>query len=145
MGVRENLRKILDKKQQEIDDLELRLRDARVYLQAVQDSMRLLPRENSLNDDPPKELRPGTLVAKARDAIRSVGRPVHIADLLKMLGKPIDKNNRVSLSGSLSAYVRNGQIFTRPAPNTFGLIELTGNISENEITSEDDIPANFGQ
>jgi len=33
------------------------------------------------------------------------------------------KNKKVSLSGSLSSYVRKQAIFTKPKPNTFGLIK----------------------
>jgi hypothetical protein len=38
--------------------------------------------------------------------------------------KPIAKNSKTSLSGSLASYVREHKIFTRPAPNTFGLVEF---------------------
>jgi hypothetical protein len=123
MGIRDSLQRIVSKKEQEIADLEQRIRDARIYLQAVQDSMKALPREIT-ESGKPRELRPGTAVAKTRDLIRHAGRPLHITDILKGLGKPPDKKNKLSLSGSLAAYVRDAQIFSRPAPNTFGLIEL---------------------
>ena len=45
MGARESLQKLIDRKLAEIDRLEQQLRDARVYVQAVQDSFKLLPKE----------------------------------------------------------------------------------------------------
>jgi hypothetical protein len=144
MGARENLQKLLVKKQQEIDDLEASLRDARIYVQAVQDSMRLLPKDRIDNNDAAKELRPGTMVAQAREAILSAGRPLALNELLQSIGRPIDKNNRLSLSGSLSGYVRKGDVFTRPAPNTFGLREMEVEIGEDELAGEE-LPSDFGR
>jgi hypothetical protein len=138
MGIRDNLQRLISKKEQEIGDLEQKLRDARVYLQAVQDSMKALPKD-AMDPDKPRELRPGTAVAKTRDLIKSAGRPLHITDILKGLGRPVDKKNKLSLSGSLAGYVREGQIFSRPAPNTFGLIDLGVN------GSNADLPEDFGK
>ncbi len=138
MGIRDNLQRLITKKEQEIDDLQQKLRDAKVYLQAVQDSMKVLPRDVT-ESDKPRELRPGTAVAKTRDLIRGAGRPLHITDILRGLGKPTDKKNKLSLSGSLAGYVRDGQIFSRPAPNTFGLIEFGPN------SGIPDIPEDFGK
>lgn len=70
-------------------------------------------------------LRAGSELAKARDAIRSAGKPLHISEILAAIGKENTKKNRVSLGGSLAGYVRKGAIFSKSAPNTFGLIELT--------------------
>jgi hypothetical protein len=104
----------------------------------MQDAIKALPRE-AMNASQPRELRPGTAVANARDFIKNAGRPLHITDILKGLGKPADTKNKLSLSGSLAGYVRDGQIFTRPAPNTFGLIEFgNGKVS-------DEIPEDFGK
>lgn len=61
---------------------------------------------------------------RARDFIRSKGAPQHVAEILKGISKDPNKANLMSLSGSLGSYVRKGHIFTKPAPNTFGLIEL---------------------
>lgn len=86
-----------------------------------------------------RELRYGTAVAKARDLIKSAGHPLHITDILKGLGKPVDTKSKLSLSGSLAGYVREGQIFNRPAPNTFGLIEFPISNGSEEI------PDDFGK
>jgi hypothetical protein len=123
MGARENLQKLIDRKQAEIVRLEQELRDARVYIQAIQDSFKMLPREEGVGNAP-AELRPGSALAQVQGFLRGEGSPQHISAILTFLGKPQDKKNRVSLSGSLGGYARDRRIFTRPAPNTFGLIEF---------------------
>ena len=143
MGIREEFRKRIEKKQQEIKELESKIKEANSYLQALLDSMKWLPRdEGDLTGS--QTLRPGTTLAKAQDAIRKSGRAMHVADILKAIGKPSDKKNRVSLGGSLSGYVRRREIFTRPAPNTFGLIEMTKSTNGSEETEGSDLPENFG-
>jgi len=61
---------------------------------------------------------------------------MHITELLEAIGKPGDRMNRSALGGSIAAYVRKGEIFTRPAPNTFGLLELGNSV---------ELPLNFGE
>ena len=140
MHAREQVQKLLDRKQQEIKELELQIEKARAYIQALQDFMRFLPRDSAQND---VSLRPGTALAKARDVLRLQGEAMHITEILKALNQPADKKHRLSLSGSLSSYVRNSQIFTRPAPNTFGLIEMNKTATGSEST-ESEIPEDFG-
>src|SRR6476646_645267 len=124
MNIREQFQRLLDRKQQEIMNLELQLEKARTYVEALQDSMRLLPRDASGASE--ATLRPDTALARTRDILRSAGKPMHINELLKALGSPSDPKHKLSLGGSLANYVRKGQIFTRPAPNTFGLLEMNG-------------------
>jgi hypothetical protein len=50
--------------------------------------------------------------------------------LLKKLGKPETKEARVSLAGSIASYARKNEIFSRPEPNTFGLLEVDGEKEE---------------
>lgn len=140
MGLRQEFQKRIDKKEQEIRELDLRLREANAYLQALQESMRLLPREDLGSNGSVPVLRPGTMLSKAMEIIKKAGRPMHVSEILKGLEKPLDKKNKVSLGGSLSGYVRRGEIFTRPAPNTFGLIEF-----EASATPEDELPESFGK
>ena len=45
MGLRENFQKLIERKQAEIRELEVRIREAQSYLQALQDSAKLLPKE----------------------------------------------------------------------------------------------------
>jgi hypothetical protein len=142
MTVRGEVQKRIDKKRAEITEFEGQIRDAKIYIQAMEDALRLLPR-----DDPDGEqiltsttnLRPGSKVDKARTAIKSAGGPLHIIELLDALGIKNTQEKRAALAGSLSAYARRGEIFTRPAPNTFGLID-EASASRNGHGP----PANFG-
>ncbi len=137
MTIREQFQKLLDRKQQEIIDLELKLEKTKTYVQAIQDSMRLLPKDPSQNGTE-QTLRPGTALARTREILKQAGKPMHVTEILKALNFPVDKKHRVSLSGSLSVYVRNNEIFTRPAPNTFGLIEMNKVPDETGVELPDD-------
>jgi hypothetical protein len=145
MGARENLQKLADRKAQEITDLERQIDMARAYLQAIQDAIRSLPKEpqaNVVSEERSTELRTGSLLAKARDAIATKGAPMHVAEILIAIGQENTKNNRVSLVGSLGAYVRKGAVFTRPAPNTFGLVGMKS--PETEVDQPTLLPETFG-
>ncbi len=142
MGLRENFQKLTDKKQQEIRSLEMQLREASAYLQALQDSMKLLPKDVESSSDAEHNLREGSTLAKTRDLLRHAGSPLPIAEILKLLGKPQDKKNRISLAGTLSGYARKGRIFTKTAPNTFGLVEF--GTAEPTAEVEDELPEEFG-
>lgn len=140
MGLRENFQKLMDKKQQEIRSLEMQLREASSYLQGLQDSMKLLPREPEGNSESTHILREGSTLAKTRDLLRKSGTPLPISEILKLLGKPQDTKHRISLAGTLSGYARKGRVFAKTAPNTFGLLEFG---AESE-TEGDELPAEFG-
>jgi hypothetical protein len=80
-------------------------------------------------------------LAGAYDAIKMAGRPLHVTDLLAAMGRQPTRGERSAVSGTLAAYVRRGEVFTRPAPNTFGLLESN---TEQDPT-RDAPPAGFGQ
>jgi hypothetical protein len=141
MGAREEVLKKIDRKEHEIKDLELRVREARAFIQGMEEVLKLLPKESAAKD-PEQILRPGSAIFNAREAIKRAGKPIHISELLKALNMEINKKNRLSLSGSLSGYARRGEVFTRPAPNTFGLVEL-GQQSKPQSISEP--PEDFGE
>lgn len=145
MGARESLQRLADRKSQEIADLERQIDMARAYLQAIQDSMKALPRETSIqpNGDDSADLRPGTLLARARDAIQKNGSPMHINALLSAIGIENTKKARVSLVGSLGAYVRKGSVFTRPGPNTFGLVGRMNSLPFG--ATDEELPETFGK
>lgn len=121
MGEREIVREKLRRKEAELHLLEEKIRSAKIYVQALQDIIKALEREDEESTE--TILRSGSSVAQARDFIIQNGKPAHINELMQALGKE-GREARASLTGSLSAYVRREEIFTRPAPNTFGLIEL---------------------
>jgi hypothetical protein len=143
MNERRKIEERLRKKEEEIRILEAQIRDARIYMQALQDVLKMLPRASE-RDIAAGTLRPGSGVAKVREFILNKGGPAHILELLRALGKESTREARASLSGSLAAYVRKGEIFTRPGPNTFGLIELTHESQEEDNPDSDEPPAEFG-
>jgi hypothetical protein len=140
---RKKIEEKVRKKEQEIQELEAQLRDARTYLQALQDVLKMMPRDDGQND-PDVIIRPGSSVDETRQIILTHGKPLHITDILKAMGREPTRENRSSLSGSLAAYVRRNEIFTRPMPNTFGLVELSDK-AVDAPTIHPPIPSSFGR
>ena len=138
MADRRQIEAMVEKKEKEIQELEESIREAKVYLQALQDVLKKFPRETP--EESAASLRPGSMVALARDNILVAKRALHVDEMLRMQGKELTRDNRTALGGSLSAYVRKGSIFTRPGPNTFGLVEL-----EPRGTGTEEPPDDFGR
>lgn len=128
------------KKKAEVEGLEEKLRVARAYLAALTDILKV-PDDGAESPSDTK-LRSGSAVARARDIILEVAAPVHIDDLLRTMGKDVTRDSKASLAGSLAAYVRREDIFSRPAPNTYGLIELGHTTAAEDEAPE--IPPSFG-
>ncbi|MDQ3563212.1 MAG: winged helix-turn-helix domain-containing protein [Pseudomonadota bacterium] len=142
---RQKLESLIRKKHEHIQDLEAqtqelvtRTREAKAYLQALTDMLRLSPKEGGVVAQANELLRPGSAMSKARDAIKQAGHPLHISEIVSAIGKENSKKSRLSVAGSLAGYVRKGLIFIRPAPNTFGLIDT------EFVTVEEEPPENFG-
>jgi len=129
--------KEIEKQEMKISQLKVELAAEEAYLRAQQDMLKLLPRDSR---DAAASLRANTDLSRARDLIREAGKPLHVSEILKKLGKEITKDSRASLAGSIGWYVRRDEIFTRPSPNTFGLREFNG-------VSDDDgePPEGFGK
>ena len=147
MGARENLQRLADRKTQEIAELERQIDMARAYLQAIQDSIKALPKDLLLQpngEEVSSDLRPGTLLARTREAIQKNGSPMHISAILAAIGMENTKNARVSLVGSLGAYVRKGSVFIRPGPNIFGLIGMNP-LSHSLNPEGQALPEGFGE
>ena len=159
MGLRKELKRKIEKKNDEVEKLRARrsehlekcrelltqILEGKSYIQALQEALKLVPREDP--SEAALELRKGSALSAARDAILAAGKPLHINDLLAALGKALDHGSRSALSGSLAAYVRNNEVFTRPAPNTFGLIELEQpgqSPTLEEAVPGEEPPADFG-
>ena len=135
MNIRKKLEDKIKKKEQDIQGFETKISEANAYIQALQETMRLLPKSG---EDVESKIRPGSAIAKTLAYLKEAGRPMHINDILEGIGKSTSKKARVALSGSLGWYVRRYEIFTRTAPNTFGLIGMKLNSEERseEHTSE---------
>jgi hypothetical protein len=102
--------------------------------------LKTLPKEDA-EPEREKQLRHGTDVYKAREILRLWKAPVYIDNIIEALGEEVTADRRRSLASQIAAYVRNNQIFTRPAPNTFGLKEFENQSSEqvSETEPETDI------
>ena len=142
MNERKKIEERLKRKEQEIQALENQIVQARVYMQALADVLKMFPKEGPESVNADTLLRPGSGAAKAREWILGMKTPMHINELMKRMGMPVTRENRASLGSSLAAYVRRGQIFTRPAPNTFGLLEL-GHTAPT--VAEGEPPDDFGE
>ena len=129
MTAREELEKLIGKKRDEIAAFQTKVRESEVYIRALEEALQVLPREGVKTGNAGEALRQGSKAALARQAILAAGRPMHVEEILQAMKKKSTRSNRVSVGGSVSAYVRKGEIFTRPAPNTFSLIELQGKTS----------------
>ncbi len=131
MSVRQKIEAAIEKKRREIASFEedmasikADIMQAESYIQGLQDSLKFLPKETSEGVSGEVSLRPNSDLAKARDYILEKGQPVPILELLVGIGKEPTKANRASLAGNLGWYVRREEVFSRPFPNTFSLIEL---------------------
>jgi hypothetical protein len=138
---RKRIEERIRRKEEEIQELEAKIREARAYTQALHDALRMLPRESAERIAAERVLRRGSAMADAREAILTAGKPLHISEILEALGRAKTRASRAALAGSISAYVRKGEVFTRPLPNTFGLVEL----GHGEIEQEPELPADFGK
>lgn len=137
MADRRKVQEKIKKKEQEIQELEAKIREARIYVQALHDVLKMFPKDTA-GADAEAILRPGSAVAQARELILKERRPLHISEILKAQGRELTRVNRAALGGSIAAYVRKGLIFTKEAPNTFGLVEL------KKQGGEDNPPPEFG-
>jgi hypothetical protein len=117
MGLKERFDEKIRKKEQEIQELEAKIREARASIETWLEAKKLLPRE----DEVERALRPDSLVGKTFAILQKANKPLHVSEILRRMNEPNTPEKRVSLSGSLAAYVRRNEIFTRPSPNTFGL------------------------
>lgn len=121
MGLKKELAKRIEKKRLEIAESKKQVELSEMYLQAMLDTYKLIPKDEDGAESVLKSPKAGTELAKAFLAIKTAGRPLHITEILKFMEKPLTQQNKTSLTGSLGAYVRRGDTFTRPGPNTFGL------------------------
>ena len=133
------IREKIKKKEGEISALEEKLKAAKVYLTALNDILRSL--DKVVDEENVETLRPGSTIGLARRLILDSNSPLHINDILVKLDKSGTREARASLTSSLAAYVKRGEVFVRTGPNTFGLIEL-GHFPDSANNLEP--PSDFG-
>lgn len=113
------IRALIAEKEAEIARLEAELSAARAYVRLLRN--RLKAAEKRLQELPEESDDP---IVTVRRAILEAGQPVFIDDLMVVLGYPITRDSREQLRRLLVPWVRRGEVFTRPRPSVFGLIEL---------------------
>jgi hypothetical protein len=121
MGIRRQIENRIKRKEQEIADLQDQVSRAEAYIQGLQDTLKLLPRDGE--GDEALQLRPDSHPAIAKAVLERVGKSLHVRDILSHTGKEQTKRSRLSMSGALAAYARRGEVFVKTGPNTFGLLE----------------------
>ena len=147
MGLREELAKRIERKSNEVNELEnslaelaARIREANSYIQALEDTLKLLPKDSDSDLVSTVTIRAGSKVGKALDFLRRTGKPQHVLEIVKAIGDEPTASNRASLGSSIAAYVRKNEIFTRPAPNTYGLLEFGSKAATSNVP-----PSGFGR
>src|SRR3972149_9097771 len=138
MNIRLQLERKIEAQEKEIDALRAEILKKDSFLQGLKEALKLLPRQEG--ESATHILRSGSDMAKAKDFLQKLGRPVHIGEILKGIGKEVNKNNRASLSGSIGTYARRGEVFFKSGPNIFGLIEHRG----KDAFEDEEPPDDFG-
>jgi hypothetical protein len=130
MSLRTDILKRIQKREEANNELHFQIADLHIdidannaVIQELQAILKTLPLEEGEDLQPEVVLRKDSDVAKARDILRAVRKPIHVDHLLPKIGKEVTKKNKASLAGQIAIYVRKGQIFTKTEPNTFGLRE----------------------
>ena len=143
MELREAIAKRVLQKRKELTELELKVRELTAYVRALEDTLRLADHSDEVKGGDGPQLRPSSEMARTRTELQRAGKPLHISEILGAIGKRDDAKSRVSLASALASYVRKRHIFTRPQPNTFGLVEF-GAVGGKISFPQSDPPENFG-
>jgi len=121
----------------EVEELQLKINQLQSELgikKALLDQIIDLKRKAIPIDKPQatRQLREGGELALARDAIKAHGSSMHLDNILMAINKKLTRENKASLAGSLNRYSKEGQVFCKEGPNTYGLLEF-----KNGETMED--------
>lgn len=154
MGLLQDIQKRIRTKEAEIVDisaeireLEKRLEGARQYILGLQEILPKIQKdENGISSDmadgKTECFRTGSAPELVQQLLKRTGKPLYINDILSGLGRSPDKKARLSLVGTLGRLSRQGIVFKKTAPNTFGLIDLV--VIDND-KSQQELPAEFGK
>lgn len=129
MSIHRKLEDKIKRKEQEIQDYLTKINEAKSYIQAIQEAIKLIPK-NVTDESSESKIRPGSTIGKTLALLKKAGKPMHMDEILVAIGKTNSKKDKMALGGSLGWYVRRHEVFTRTAPNTFGLIDKENGIEE---------------
>jgi hypothetical protein len=110
-------------KQQEIAELNARVREAEVYIQALRDVSSGMEDLRRREPGAPRTNGTESRVDKARRVLEESDQPLHISEIVELIGEEDTKASRASLAGQLAKYVRDGRVFARTGENVFWLLE----------------------
>ena len=129
MSISKKLQAQVRRKNKEIQQLELdrqeldvKIREAYAHIAGLEEAMKHLTKDEK-EENPAVSLRKGKSIAQIYDILKQSGEAMHIKDILAAMGKITDKKSQQATGSQLNNYVREGRIFTRDLPNTFGLKE----------------------
>ena len=149
MSIRVKIEKQIKRKELEIQglvdqkkELDSDIRDTETFIKGLQEALKHLPKEKKDTDT--YTVRSGSDVDKVLLILQNHGKPLRIEDILKNMGKEVNKHNRANVASQLSHNYREGRIFTRPAPNTFGLLAWGDNQEIDDLAESGDLPNEFG-
>ena len=109
--------------EQEIIVFEKKIAASEGSIQTLKDVLKLLTKDNN-NEGDAFKLREGSLMHKTSLLLKKSGKPLHVTKIMDNIGIENTVKNKNSISTSLANYARRGVIFTKPHPNTYGLIEF---------------------
>ncbi len=134
MDIRRKLEREIEKQQLRLAELRTQIVAGEAYLQAQMDMLKFFPRAEEGGN---VSMRSRGDPAKVRSILEEEGAPMHLKDILARMEREDTKDSRAALAGTLGWYVRKNDVFTRPAPNTFGLKSFA-------TVQADEPPEDFG-
>ena len=120
MTPKSKLRRKIEREHKVLADLQQQVAGKEAFIRGLENADSFMPSDEEGNGS--TELRPGSNVAKARDVLKKAGKPIHIKNILPLIGLEVTTRNQRSVANSIRAYVRKNLIFKRTGPATFGLI-----------------------
>ena len=97
--------------------------------------------DKATSDASETSFRPGSLAHQAHRVLMEAGEPLHVDEIVKRIGS--GAKSKINVVSTLSRYLRQGKVFTRTAPSTFGLQKGSSD-ADDDAESEDsgaDTPA----
>jgi hypothetical protein len=132
MSSRKKIEKMMEEKRSEVEHYKIKIKEAEIYIQALQDTLRFLPRVE-LDAEAASEinLQEGSYAQKIYELLKKENSPLHIRQIMNKLQIPFNNKTRSSVVGSLGPYIRSGRVFVKTAPNTFWLMGIPYSNNDN--------------
>jgi hypothetical protein len=138
MNARRKITQKIEEKNTRIADLQRQLAEEIAHRNGLQEALKFVPAEPTNGEA--FDLREGTDAAKVRDILKAEGKPIHLDEILKRMGKEATRNAKGALAGSLGYYVKKHIVFTRPGRNIFGLMEFDKTVAVEQEEEEEADP-----